>query len=127
MAPRNAVRLLHGQAPKTEQPDGLPSARGVLGFALGAVLSVQTMAADQVTEGKFYSCLSTQWLDEFTDFAIQNDVDSMRVYLERKRCLLLKPDLPVTLADDADPLAPRAEFMIQGIRFYAPSEEITFK
>lgn len=127
MALRSTARLSHAQSLKTKLADALPSARSVLGFALGAVLSMQTMAADQVTEGKFYSCLSTQWLDEFTDFAIQNDVDSMRIYLERKRCLLLKPDLPVTLADDADPLAPRTEFMIQGIRFYAPSEEISFK
>jgi hypothetical protein len=127
MAPRSAARLSHGQSPKTKHPARPASAHSVLGLALAAVLSMQTVTADQVTEGKFYSCLSTQWLDEFTDFAVRNDVDSMRGYLERKRCLLLKPDLPVTLADDADPHAPRAEFMIQGIRFYAPSEEIGFR
>lgn len=127
MAQRSAARRLQGPAPKIKQPGGPPSSRSVLGCALVAALSMQSVTGDQVTEGKFYSCLSTRWLDEFTDFAIRNDVDGMRGYLERKRCLLLKPDLPVTLADDADPLAPRAEFMIQGIRFYAPSEEITFK
>jgi hypothetical protein len=100
---------------------------GVFGCLLSAALALHPAAAEQVTEGKFYSCLSTQWLDEFTAFAIRNDVQAMRSYLARKRCLLLKPDLPVILAEDADPFGPRAEFMIQGIRFYAPSEEITFR
>jgi hypothetical protein len=89
--------------------------------------SAQVLPAERVTEGKFYSCLSTQWLDDLTAFAVSNDIDNVRAYLEGNKCLLLKPDLPVTIAEGSSVLGPRIEFLIKGIRFYAPSEEIAFR
>jgi hypothetical protein len=91
------------------------------------VLSAQALPAGRVTEGKFYSCLSTQWLDDLTAFAVSNDIDKVKAYLEDNKCLLLKPNLPVTIAEGSGVLGPRIEFLIQGIRFYAPSEEIAFR
>lgn len=127
MSLKSAARRFREQTTGPARSKPRSYRHGVLGCVLLALLSPQAAAADQVTEGKFYACLSTQWLDDFTAFAIRNDIDAMRSYLDSRRCLLLKPDLPVTLAEGVDPLGPRAEFTIQGIRFFAPSEEITFK
>ena len=96
-------------------------------FIVLVMLSAQAVSAGRVTEGKFYSCLSTQWLDDLTAFAVSNDIDKVRAYLEGNKCLLLKPNLPVTIAEGSGVLGPRIEFLIQGIRFYAPSEEIAFR
>ena len=96
-------------------------------FVALVMLSAQALPAGRVTEGKFYSCLSTQWLDELTAFAVSNDIDKVKSYLEGNKCLLLKPNLPVTIAEGSGVLGPRIEFLIQGIRFYAPSEEIAFR
>jgi len=96
----------------------------VLSSVLVCFLSTPASGNEPVTEGKYFACRSTQWLDDFTSFAVHDETAKIQHYLEHKRCLLLKPNLPVTLAGDSTPLGPRAEFVIQGIRFYAPSEEI---
>jgi len=97
----------------------------ILSCALACTLAAPASGDSPVTEGKYFACRSTQWLDDFTYFVVQDETANIQAYLHRKRCLLLKPNLPVTLAADSDPLGPRAEFLIQGIRFYAPSEEIS--
>jgi hypothetical protein len=101
-----------------------------LGFVLLFVSTVaceHVVAGDLVTEGKFYACLSAQWLEDFTSSAVREDAASVMAYLESDKCLVLKPNLPVTLIDEpALPMA-RAAFTIQGIRFYAPSAELVRK
>ena len=92
-----------------------------------ASISLQTVAGDLVTEGKYYACLSEQWLEDFTAFAVDEDFASIKAYLAGDKCLVLRPNLPVTVADDPALLGTRTAFTIQGIRFYAPSEEIVRK
>ena len=89
-----------------------------------AVFTIQTVAGDLVTEGKYYVCLSEQWLEDFTAFAVEKDFASIKAYLAGDKCLVLRPNLPVTVTDDPALLGTRTAFTIQGIRFYAPSEEI---
>jgi len=89
-----------------------------------AIAAEQAVAGDLVTEGKFYSCLRAQWLEDFTSSAVRQDSESVMAYLESDKCLVLKPNLLVTVMDEpALPIA-RVAFTIQGIRFYAPSDEI---
>ena len=92
-----------------------------------AAISLQTVAGDLVTEGKYYACLSEQWLEDFTAFAVAKDFVSIQAYLASDKCLVLRPNLPVTVTDDPALLGTRAAFTIQGIQFYAPSEEIVRK
>jgi hypothetical protein len=92
-----------------------------------AAVSLQTLAGDLVTEGKYYACLSEQWLDDFTAFAVAKDFAGIEAYLASDKCLVLKPNLPVRVTDDPALLGTRAAFTIQGIQFYAPSEEIVRK
>ena len=124
MQPTTAARRL-GRPPKPRSaPRRAALLTRLLPVAVLAALAAPTLSADRVTEGKFYSCLSTQWLDEFTAFAVSDDIDQVQAYLKGNKCLLLKPNLPVTIAEGSSVLGPRTEFLIQGIRFYAPSEEI---
>ena len=92
-----------------------------------AAISLHTVAGDLVTEGKYYACLSEQWLEDFTAFAVDKDFASIKAYLAGDKCLVLRPNLPVTVADDPALRGTRTAFTIQGIRFYAPSEEIVRK
>lgn len=94
-----------------------------------AAISLQTVAGDgdMVTEGKYYACLSEQWLEDFTGFAVAKDFASIEAYLASDKCLVLRPNLPVRVTDDPPLPGARAAFTIQGIRFYAPSEEIVRK
>ncbi len=103
---------------------GMLSRNAILPSMLVCILSAPASGNEPVTEGKYFACRSTQWLDDFTSYVVHDEMANIQSYLEHKRCLLLKPNLPVTLVADPDPLGPRAEFLIQGIRFYAPSEEI---
>ena len=84
-------------------------------------------AGEPVTEGKYYVCLSEQWLDDFTSSAVRNDHASVTAFLTSDKCLVLKPDLPVTIVDEPTLPGTRIAFTIQGFRFYAPSEEIIRK
>ena len=84
-------------------------------------------AGDLVTEGRFYACLSAQWLEEFTSSAVRQDAARITAYLESDKCLVLKPNLPVTVLDEPALPTARVAFTIQGIRFYAPSDEIVRK
>ena len=99
----------------------------ILFCAALAAVSTQAMACDRVTEGKYFSCLSAQWLRDFTSFAVSEDMDGIRAYLAGDKCLLLKPNLPVTVTHDPALLETTTAFVIQGIRFYAPTEEITLR
>ncbi len=94
-----------------------------------AAISLQTTAGEGelVTEGKYYACLSEQWLEDFTAFAVAKDFASIEAYLASDKCLVLRPNLPVRVTDDPPLLGTRAAFTIQGIRFYAPREEIVRK
>ena len=92
-----------------------------------SVVAVPAAAGDMVTEGKYYACLSRQWLEDFTSFAVSKDFASIDAYLAGDKCLVLKPNLPVTVMDESAQLGTRTAFTIQGIRFYAPSEEIVQK
>jgi hypothetical protein len=109
------------------QDSGTRCLNGILFCAVLAVVSTQAIACDRVTEGKYFSCLSAQWLRDFTAFAVSEDMDGIRAYLAGDKCLLLRPNLPVTVTDDPELLGTTTAFMIQGIRFYAPSEEIVLK
>jgi hypothetical protein len=111
-------------------PRAVTAKRGLIRFFLSvacAAISLQTVAGDLVTEGKYYACLSEQWLEDFTAFAVAKDFASIKAYLAGDKCLVLRPNLPVTVADDPALLGTRTAFTIQGIRFYAPSEEIVRK
>ena len=90
-------------------------------------MATQVTAGEPVTEGKFYACLSAQWLEDFTSSAVRNDRASITAYLENDRCVVLKPNLPVTIVDEPALPGTRIAFTIQGLRFYAPSEEIIRK
>ena len=90
-------------------------------------VTAQAVAGEPVTEGKYYVCLSEQWLDDFTSSAVRNDHASVTAYLASDKCLVLKPDLPVTIVDEPALPGTRIAFTIRGFRFYAPSEEIIRK
>jgi len=90
-------------------------------------MTAPAVASDRVTEGKYYACLSEQWLEDFTSSAVQEDHASIHAYLAGDRCLMLKPNLPVTVMDEPGLPDTRIVFAIQGIRFYSPSEEIVRK
>jgi len=100
---------------------------GALFAAVLVVLAAPAAAGDLVTEGKFFSCLSAQWLDDFTTFAVNNDMAGIEAYLTGDKCLLLKPNLPVTVTEAPGSLGPTTTFTIQGIQFYAPNEELVLK
>jgi len=85
------------------------------------------VAGDLVTEGKYYACLSEQWLEDFTSSAVRNDSASIDGYLAGDKCLVLKPNLAVTVIDEPALSETRIAFTIRGIQFYAPSEEIVRK
>lgn len=124
MQPTTAPRRTNRLAEPRSAPCRAAFLKRLLPLAVLASLAAPALSADRVTEGKYYSCLSTQWLDEFTAFAVSDDIDQVQAYLKGNKCLLLKPNLPVTIAKGSSVLGPRTEFLIQGIRFYAPSEEI---
>ena len=88
------------------------------------LLAAQAAAGDLVTEGKYYACLSEQWLDEFTSSAVRQDYASITDFLADDKCLVLRPNLPVMVMEEPTLHGTRVTFSIQGIRFYAPSEEI---
>lgn len=98
----------------------------MLGLSLVLVMA-ETIADEMVTEGKYFACLSEQWLDEFTALAVSGDRAGVDAYLADDKCLVLKPNLPVTFSDASATPGPRAAFTIQGIRFFAPREEIVRK
>ena len=100
---------------------------GYVFLAASMVIAAQTAAGEPVTEGKYYACLSEQWLEDFTSSAVRNDYARITAYLASDKCLVLRPNLPVTVADDPALLGTRTAFTIQGIQFYAPSEEIVRK
>lgn len=102
-------------------------ARRLVLLLVSTVAAEGAVAGDLVTEGKFYACLSAQWLEDFTSSAVRQDSASIMAYLESDRCLVLKPNLPVTVMDEPALPVARIAFTIQGIRFYAPSEEIVRK
>ena len=90
-------------------------------------MSTQVSAGELVTEGKYYACLSEQWLEDFTLSAVREDYASITAYLASNKCFVLKPNLPVTIVDEPALRKTRTAFTIQGLRFYAPSEEIIRK
>ena len=105
-------------------------ARGVCNVVLlfaSTAAAGHAVAGELVTEGKFYACLSAEWLEDFTSSAVRQDSASIMAYLEADRCLVLKPNLPVTVMDEPTLPIARVAFTIQGIRFYAPSDEIVRK
>lgn len=87
-------------------------------------MAAQEVAAEPVTEGKYYACLSEQWLEDFTSSAVRKDYARITAYLASDKCLVLKPNLPVTVVDEPTLPGTRVAFTIQGFRFYAPIEEI---
>lgn len=91
------------------------------------LVAAPAFAGEPVTEGKYYACLSEQWLEDFTTSAVRNDHASVQAYLASDKCLVLKPDLPVTIVNEPSLPGTRIAFTIQGLRFYAPSEEIIRK
>ncbi len=102
-------------------------ARGFALLAAWLVIAAPATAGEPVTEGKYYVCLSEQWLEDFTSSAVRNDHASVNAYLASDKCLVLKPDLPVTIVNEPTLRGTRIAFTIQGLRFYAPSEEIIRK
>ena len=103
---------------------------GLSGSLLCAILAIdcdKAIADDQVTEGKYFSCLSAQWLTDFTSFVVNQDDANIRAYLDGNRCLLLKPNLPVIVTQDPGALGTTTAFTIQGIEFFAPSEEVVLR
>lgn len=102
------------------------SIRRVL-LAACALMTGHAVGDDMVTEGRYYACLSEQWLEDFTSSAVREDAARVEAYLAGDKCLVLKPNLPVAVVDEPDLPGTRIAFSIQGIRFYAPSEEIVRK
>ena len=100
---------------------------GLMIMIVCTIIGAQAAAAEPVTEGKFYACLSEQWLEDFTSSAVRKDHASVSDYLASDKCLMLKPNLPVTIVDEPALPDTRITFTIQGFRFYAPSEEIIRK
>jgi hypothetical protein len=90
-------------------------------------LAAQPVAGEPVTEGKYYACLSEQWLEDFTSSAVRKDYARITAYLASDKCLVLKPNLPVIVVDEPALPGTRVAFTIQGFRFYAPTEEINRK
>jgi hypothetical protein len=75
-----------------------------------------------VTVGGQYACLSEQWLDDFTGFAVAGDQASMQAYLDRNWCIYpLKGGLRVTINDVGFVVH---GFMFQGTQLYAPVEAL---
>ena len=103
------------------------SRRGLALLAFWTFVAGQSVAGDLVTEGKYYACLSAQWLEDFTLSAVRNDSASIKGYLADDKCLVLKPNLAVTVIDEPALSGTRIAFTIRGFQFYAPSEEIVRK
>ena len=118
--PVNGMADRKRRAPRQQRP-------GWALWLLLALVAADTPADELVTEGKYFACLSEQWLDEFTAFAVSGDRAGIEAYVADDKCLVLRPNLPVKVSDASASPGARTAFTIHGIRFFAPREEIVRK
>ncbi len=95
-------------------------------FCLLAMCSASALALGATTKGKYFSCRSEQWLGDFGSFSVAKDYESMKAYIASKKCMQLKAGLSVTVTDSPGVFGSRARFVVQGIKFWAPREELNY-
>ncbi len=95
--------------------------------ALILLLSMQVEAVDVYTVEGGTACRSKELLNDFKQFAFNDDFASMQSYLQRQLCLILKGDLKVTPIDYPGMFTGDWVFVYNGIKFWANRPGLTFK
>ena len=81
------------------------------------------MSATTVENG--CACLSETWRDDMAQFVISKDMNSFEAYVKAKKCIILKSGLKVTVTKSTGMFASKAEFVYNGIKFWATGGSLT--
>lgn len=106
--------------PVQKQPDPVPESKPT-------VSSLKTVSTGTRTVGGRPACLSEDWYDDFTKLMGNGDVDSMTRYVEMKRCMLLKPDIRVTVIDGPALFRGYVTFVANGIKFWGAMDSLHYE
>ncbi|MFL1405401.1 hypothetical protein ACJO2E_08670 [Marinobacter sp. M1N3S26] len=84
---------------------------------------MSTASAAETVGGKI-ACITKAWYDDFVKFAAADDLESIEVYMEQKRCFQLKDGMTVTIMEYPGMLGGVWEVAYRGQKFYVQREGI---
>lgn len=98
----------------------------ILAIVVGLAFSycVEAEAASAVTANSTLACVTKDEYSEAVQFIINEDMASLRAYIERGRCIILKAGVQVTITDAGFLVH---EFVVQGVKLYTARENLRLR
>lgn len=87
---------------------------------------VKQVSSGTRTKGGHIACRRKEWMDDVVKFIGSKDVASGQAYLDRKWCLVLKPNIPVTITEWPSMFGGRVEFVANGVKLYSVRESLIY-
>lgn len=89
------------------------------------LISSQVHALSGISKGGHTACLKKEWLNDIISFAAAKDRDNFQIYLDTKKCLVLRKELQVTVTETFG-FGTIVEFVFQGFKFYTVREAFAY-
>ena len=92
------------------------------------ILAITTPAycMSGTTVGGQIACTQKGWYNDMVQFVAAEDKESFKNYINRKRCVILKKGLHVTVTDSPGMFGGTTGFVFHGYKFWTAREAITY-